>query len=377
MRNTNVLIIGGGPAGLSCAFHLSKKGYEATVIEKNFYPFRKVCGEVCSPKALKELESIGFPFEEFHVLKEIEVFAGKHHMRFSLEGNECRMIPRDILSERMVNITRKNGVNVIEGENVSSLRKNGKGWIVITNKNEYNAEVVVGADGYSSIVRRKIFRFSPRGKDIAIGVRGIYRDKHKGTLQFYILESLMPGYAWKFPLNKDTVNVGIGIRADVMRKKGIAPVKVLENLKKEIDILSEGAEELIPPQPYPIYLGSHIGETVGNNVLLIGESAGFVNPFTGEGIFYALRSGKICAEVLSLYFSSRKNLYNYDTMWRKDFGFGLVLSKVYQRMVTKSRIEKVMRFSYKNKDVRNTIFESLLGVPVLRIPVYLKILFRR
>jgi len=378
----DVLVVGGGPAGLSCAIHLAKHGLSVVVFEKRKIPFRKICGEICSPRGIEELNFLGIGTERFFRVNKIAAYSHPFSMSADLSDFNlyCRMIPRDTLQEIMAERAEKCGVKILQEMEIRKIEK-GKGkWLLKTEKEEWKGRFLIGADGFNSVVRRLLSGMFPRKKDIAIGVRAILEMDSDEILKFYLHDSTMPGYAWTFPLGNGLVNAGFGIRADQYASKGIHPVRDFFKFFSSIEksFYEKRYKVVIPPQVHPIYLGSHIGETVYDNALLIGEAAGFVNPFTGEGISFALSTGRLASEAIIRAWNSReKELFWFDRAWKKEFGFSFVMSKVYQRMGSKGLIEKIMVLSEYDPEIKRTIIETLLGYARFRLRVYLKILKRR
>jgi len=378
----DALIVGGGPAGLSCAINLAKSGLSVVVFEKRKIPFRKICGEICSPRGIDELKSLGIETEKFFAVKKMSAWSHPYYMSADLSEFNlfCRMIPRDALQELLAERAEECGVKIMEGMEIKEIGKKEKKWVLRAKDGEWRGIFLIGADGFNSVVRKFLSCISPRKKDIAIGVRAILEMDSDETLRFYLHDSTMPGYAWIFPLGNGLVNAGFGIRADQYPSKGIHPVRdffiFFSSIEKSFS--EKRYRAVIPPQVHPIYLGSHIGETVFDNALLIGEAGGFVNPFTGEGISFALSTGRLASEAIMRALNSKeKELFWFDRAWRREFGFSFVMSKVYQRMGSKGLIEKIMTMSEHDPEMKRTIIETLLGYARFRLRVYLKILKRR
>jgi flavin-dependent dehydrogenase len=171
----------------------------------------------------------------------------------------------------------------------------------------FSAEIIVGADGVNSIVRRKIINPIPPSE---LAITYGYYIKGSGDESTIVLLNQIPGYIWVFPHN-NTINIGIGTQL----RHGAKIKKILnEFLSKnypQADINSKYAA-LIPSVENPDFFSIN---SSGRNWLLIGDAAGHVDPITHEGILYALWSGKLAAEAIA------HNLpQEYDVLWRNEYG---------------------------------------------------------
>ena len=135
-----------------------------------------------------------------------------------------------------------------------------------------------------------------------LAVRRYYRGVEglRNTVELYPLSRFQPGYAWVIPLSMDTANVGLGIRAAVCRRDRIRLQKELARFVAEHPVLSrrmEHAEAEGPTQGWPLTAYGSVRRLSGSHVLLLGDSGGFIDPLSGEGVFGAMQSARIAVDV--------------------------------------------------------------------------------
>jgi len=142
-------------------------------------------------------------------------------------------------------------------------------------------------------------------------------------LRIDILRHLKKSYGWVFPVSADTANIGIGVDADVHKKKN---VNLNHELEKYFSCIKPWFNpELIPGtrSGYPLPYGSQLPILVHGNKVLIGDAASMINPLTGEGIFYGMQAGKMLAEHIANSFAAndqlQKNLTEFSTHFTRHF----------------------------------------------------------
>ena len=301
----DVIIIGGGPAGAYCAFELAKKGIYATIFDPS-HPREKPCGGGISPSALKK----------FHFLEQFRSKAGKSTTlkMISCTNNHIAEVNysgfglcRQFLDEQLIKMAIDNGAKLIK-EKVLGIQRKKSLWQIKTEKGLINASVIVGADGINSLVRKKTAgHISSENLGLAYGYLATGVENYPLTVKFV---AEIPGYIWIFPRG-DHSCIGIGSES----KYGDALKQILDNFIliycPQIEVTSKFAA-MLPWITDPNFFALPSG---GNNWLLAGDAAGHADPITGEGILYALWSGKLAAEALA-----KNELCLYDTLWREQYG---------------------------------------------------------
>ncbi|MEO9070071.1 MAG: NAD(P)/FAD-dependent oxidoreductase, partial [Ginsengibacter sp.] len=235
----------------------------------------------------------------------------------------------------------------------------------------FEVSFALGADGAQSIINKKLTKNQVDKNHYCAGVRQYYSNV-KGFhpdnyIELHFYKEILPGYLWVFPLAENQANVGLGILSSIVSKKQINLKKELVRLLTTQPGLKERFKDAIPLediQGYGLPLGSKKRTISGNRFLLLGDAAGLIDPFTGEGIANAIRSGRIAASHVIKSFEQNKfdagfnTLYDkeiYGKMWN-EFRFGRTLQKLFQYP---SMINFVAKKSNKNKSVQMLLSSML------------------
>ena len=304
----NVVIVGGGPAGAYCALELAKKGIYATVFDHS-HPREKPCGGGISRLALEK-----FPFlEQFRsqgcVSHDFKMISCTNNQMVVVDYRGFNL-SRKFFDKKIINIAVENGAELIK-EKVLDIHKKQDLWQVKTDKRQLQAKIVVGADGINSLVRKAtVGAILPENLGLAYGyiVQGV--ESNPITVKF---TAEIPGYIWIFPRKNSTC---IGVGSDL--KYGAELKKILDQYlgtnHPRLKVMSTFAA-MLPWATNPDFFSLPASD---NNWALVGDAAGHADPLTGEGILYALWSGKLVAEAIG-----QNDLRVYDKLWREQYGVSL------------------------------------------------------
>ena len=302
----HVIIVGGGPAGAYCAYELACNGIRSKLFDHS-HPREKPCGGGVSKRAIEK-----FPFlEEFrsqgNTSAGLRIISCKNREAMVLNSSLGFNLSRQFLDEQILNMAVDAGAEHIK-EKVINIERIDDLWQVNTAKRSLTSKIIVGADGINSLLRKKtIGKIDRKNLGLAYGylVTGI--EKIPTTLKFV---AEIPGYIWLFPRAKST-SIGIGSEL----KYGIFLKKILDDFihsnYPNVNLTSNYAA-MLPWATNPRFFTKSRSR---DNCILIGDAAGFADPLTGEGILYALWSGKLAAEALA-----KNNLRLYDQLWMGQFG---------------------------------------------------------
>jgi flavin-dependent dehydrogenase len=299
----DVAIVGGGPSGSACAITCAQAGRPALLLERAVFPREKVCGDCLNPSCWPILERLGVadrvlaqPHSRFSEI----VFAGARGASISCALTDSPRgeiaIPRSVLDSILLDRAREAGVDAREGVAVTAI---APGWEIATSAETFHARVLVAADGRNSTVAR-LLGLLPAAKKDRVGAQ-THLPLPAGFGEKVQMHFLPHGYC-------GTASVGGGL----MNLCLVARPARLPSLK----LWAAGEFQIPPDQPWRTItpLEREAVHPAHENLLLIGDAARVVEPFTGEGIYYALASGMLAASHiasgdLSAYAPAHARLY--------------------------------------------------------------------
>ncbi len=317
----DALVVGGGPGGAAAAYHLARGGARVLLCERAAYPREKVCGDGLTPRAVAALDGMGLrdEYQSWSRSAGLKVHGGGIVLELpwpELDGlpsfGLCR--PRTDFDELLARQAQRAGAVLWEStEVVEPLIAGGlvRGAIVRREGEDpvdVRAEVVVAADGASSRFAQALGLPRDPNRPIGVAIRQYFRAERDvdpwidSYLELWRDDDLLPGYGWVFPMADGTVNVGVG----------------LLNTSAHFRKLHRG-------------------------VMFVGDAAGLVNPFNGEGIDYAMESGELAASsgLAVLASGDRSQLERYRTTVEGRFGGYFALGRVFVRLIGEPRVMRV------------------------------------
>lgn len=328
-NDADVIVIGAGPAGSAAAYWLATAGVDVLLLEKTTFPREKVCGDGLTPRGTRALVDIGIDVSEdagwLHN-KGLRVIGGG--MRLELDWPELTSFPnyglvrpRADLDHLLVQQAVRAGARLHEQTSVTGPLHDRQGRVVgVTGKSTatdsdktpltYRAPIVLACDGVSGKFAQSLGLHRNDKRPMGVAVRRYYNSPR--TNDDY-LESwlelwdgppgaddakLLPGYGWIFGMGDGTVNVGLGV---LNTSAGFQKTNYRALLTQWLDATPEDwglreANAIGTTQGAGLPMGFNRTPHYTNGVLLVGDSGGSVNPFNGEGIPYAMESGKLAAE---------------------------------------------------------------------------------
>jgi geranylgeranyl reductase family protein len=291
MEVVDVAIVGGGPAGSTCAAFCAAAGLRTLVLEREKFPREKVCGDCINPACWPVLEKLKLVEQVRNwphgVLNAVEFIAiGGQKFRVDLPHSEDGMISvkRSLFDHLLLKRARTLGAEIREEATVIALDQTAaKNWKIDIVRETFAARIVVGADGRNSTVAR-LCNLLPRTERERVALQAhIPLPRDFGNR--IVLQFLPEGYSGQAPVNDSELNLCL---------VGTPPtISSLRNwAEREFNLTAEQAWRTITPltrAPVPV---AH------ENLFFIGDAARVVEPFTGEGIYYALRSGELAANAI-------------------------------------------------------------------------------
>jgi len=303
----DVVICGGGPAGMTAALALADSGLKVVVLEKEHFPREKICGGAVAAYVPKVLNTINPAYkqalEEFTLKEEVNtcrVFApnGKAlDLTFSESGFISKRLDFDNFLYRMV--SQISSVKVMQGTKLTDVKITDEGVFISTNNDiRINAKLLIACDGAHSVARKKLTQDTIDLYHHSAAVRAYYRNVEgmtAGVYELHFCKDILPGYFWIFPLPDNCANVGLGM---LSRHIAVNKVNLRDEMLKIIQSVPyiqkrfANAEMTDEIRAYDLPLGSRKTIISGKRFLLCGDAASLIDPATGEGIGQAMVSGR-------------------------------------------------------------------------------------
>ena len=400
VQSADVIVVGAGPAGSSTAAYLAMAGLDVLLLEKATFPREKVCGDGLTPRAVRELITLGIPTpEEDGWIKNHGLRIVGGGVRLQLPWPDLASFPPyglvrtrkdfdDILAKHAV----KHGARLLEATNVTGPVLDDRTGSIIGVQAKamdvdgrptgeeltYYAPLVVAADGNSSRLSMSMNRPRRDDRPLGVAVRTYYTSpRHDDDYLESWLElwskgddgqrKLLPGYGWIFGVGDGTSNVGLGI---LNTSAAFGNVDYKDILRRWVDTLPPEwtfNEETMtsPVRGAVLPMGFNRQPHYDKGLLLVGDAGGMVNPFNGEGIAYAMESGRLASEVIAQAFARQtdagreKVLQSYPRVMKDALGGYYTLGRGFAKMIGNPEI---MRLAVKYGLPRTTMMKFLLKI---------------
>lgn len=354
--DVDVLIVGAGPAGAAAAHHLARRGVEVLCVDKARFPREKVCGDGLTPRGVKALMGMGVdPAEPGYVpIEGLRVYGPT--VTLNLPWPKLDAFPhygvvrtRHDLDHILVQRAMKSGARVWEATEATEPLVDD-GWVVGARVEReggrpetVGARYVLAADGAPSRFAQKAGVRRVADRPLGVAARRYFRSpRDQGSWfesWFDLWEGgvILPGYGWIFPVGEGILNVGAGLLNTTSYFREISPRRMLDvfirSLPGEWGITEENAAGEVLSGPLP--MGMNRRPLALPGLLLLGDAGGVVNPFTGEGIAYAIESGEVAAELVhEALASGRPGLaHAYPIELRRRYGRYFTVGRAFARAI--------------------------------------------
>lgn len=346
--NPDVLIIGGGLAGLTSAIHLSQKGLKVILIEKSDYPRHKVCGEYISNEILPYLLWLGADVSELNPTNitqfEFSTNKGKSaKAKLPLGGFG---ISRYALDHFLYQKAVENNCTIIK-ETVSNISFDNDFFTVITPNKILTAKIVLGAFGKRSNIDQVLDRDFIHEKSPWLAVKAHYSGKLNNDL--VALHNFNGGYCGVSKVEDNIINICyLADYATFKQYKNIEDYQ--QNVLYKNNRLKAIFENstLLFDKPLTIsQISFDKKQPVENHILMIGDTAGLIHPLCGNGMAMAIHSAKIASELILDYYSnkpiSRELLEKkYTKEWKKHFGKRIYMGRILGQILTNKAVTNIL-----------------------------------
>ncbi|MDQ6625335.1 MAG: NAD(P)/FAD-dependent oxidoreductase [Verrucomicrobiota bacterium] len=327
----DVAIVGSGPAGAACAAFCARAGLRVIVFERETFPREKVCGDCLNPACTPVLQRLGIADDVRALphgkLRRVDFIAiGGRTVSVDLPDGAEIAVKRSLFDDALMRRARSAGATVREGVTVTALVapvSSATWWKLTASGEQFEARAVVAADGRNSSVARLLGLLPRIAKDrVALQTHIPLPAGFGGRV---VLQFLREGYSGQAPVNDQTLNVCL-----VGRAHSIPALR--SRAESTFGIAADHTWRTITP------LRRAALAPAASGLFLVGDAARVVEPFTGEGIYYALRSGELAAESIAtllqssdaelaarIYGAAHENLYR-GRLWVNRVARAAVLS---------------------------------------------------
>lgn len=313
-QHYDIIILGAGPAGCTCALQLRHSNLKVLLIDKATFPRSKTCGDAVVGRSIKTLVSccpeLMEDFRQFSrktLINHTRLYINKRKefdIHWINEAYCCRRIDFDNI---LINGVRQYAPNVhiVEGFNVDFI-EHTEGVVKVGNKSKgqfYTTPLFLGSDGSQSLSSKKLTNTEMSHADHSAAVRAYFKGVeglHLNRTEVFLLPQFSPGYFWVFPLSHDTANVGFGMLTEKISEDKINLKEYFYEFLKQSPHLKKrfaNAEQIDKLEGFGLALGSRRVTMSGDNFILAGDAASLIDPSSGEGISNAIVSGKAAAEI--------------------------------------------------------------------------------
>jgi len=375
----DVVIVGAGPSGSTAAKNLAENGKKVLIIDKQKFPRDKPCGGAIPTRVMKQFPYVEEFIDSISYGSYTHSSSLKYTLKFVREKPLLATVIRKDFDDGLVKLAVNAGAMFLNSKAVKDVTTQKDKVVLLLDDNEkIEAKIVLGCDGMRSIVAEKT-NLCKKMDDICISVvqeqpmstqqlQKYFTDKK--IVHLFIKTQGIAGYGWIFPKKKH-INIGMGQFESAVDSSKPRP-NLKESYKKYIKLLKE---KKMLPKNFPIenVKGGTLPvfplkKTYSDRVLICGDAAGFINSITGEGIYYAMASGEMAANValesLDSDDMSSEFLSKYQDLWYDKFGKDLKLLGRFNKMWGTDS-EKIVRLL--SKDLK--FAKLIIGITGGRISI--------
>lgn len=382
-QTADLIVVGAGPGGSACAYYAARSGLDVLLLDRQKFPRDKPCGDALMPHTASEVALMGLTdwlsdplhkkFRGFSLYTQSACF--RQPLPPTLNGPYGYVIPRFQTDLKLLERAKTAGANFHEGVRATKVLRSSDGSVVgieAASNNDtvrYEAPLVIVADGSGGglakerkahqnvVARRQYFR----------NVSGPDQD-HLHIFATKDMNEHGGGYGWVFYLGDGRANIGVGVSTKTLERTGRNLKDFFERFLKEPQMTEwiEDAQPEAPPESWSLRTGMWGAKRVEQGLLLVGDAGSLIHPISGEGVGYAIESGRLAAAFAHEAHAQRdfspKVLVGYERELRhkraKEHLSGLALIKALPNL---GLLEPLFKAGEQDRNLRQTFIEIFTG----------------
>lgn len=363
-KEYDVVVIGAGPSGSSCAYWLATAGYCVALVEKKVFPREKTCGDGLTPRAVYQLEKMGLSdqLERFHKFFGLRSIAFNRTLEMPWPEHDTLpqygyVARRNEIDSLVAKNAEDHGVDIYMGYEAKEPQFDEKTGAIKRVRIEHkkgdrfalNARYVAICEGSTPRFGRHVGLVRDKTYPMGMAIRGYFKsdmDQDPWIESHLDLVDkngdFLPGYGWIFPVGDGTINVGVGLLSTFKGYKDINTSKLFETFCELAPSYWGISPETScgPPTGGKLPTGGCNGPKVGINWIVAGDSAGLVNPFNGEGIAYGYETGAMAADAIikAIKNEDPKELHTYTDELTIEFGQYYKVARLFVKYIGNPRV---------------------------------------
>ncbi len=373
----DVIVVGAGPAGSTCAAYLALAGVDVLLLDKEIWPREKPCGDGQTGVAFEFIKDLGIADElaavGFKTKGASFTSPDLNRVDFDMGEASSYVTPRRLFDDMVRRRAIRAGAEMLQNAWVYDVIKED-GFVrgvrakIDGEYVELRSKLVIGADGAHSIIAKKIGMFGDDDNDVAVVGRCYYEDVDiPGYLEMHLDKNVLPGYVWIFPMRDGKANVGLGYN-----RKFYVDVPDLQDTLDRWIVESPYGECLRGKRRIGEFRGWRIPYATGahdnyvDGCMLIGDAGSLITPFTAEGIGPAMASGHmvsgICQKALLSGDASCNVLKEYKEQWDAQYGPAIKKIKSIESAFQNAEVINTYMAKFKDNPAAKEMFLSMMHI---------------
>ena len=382
-EHADLIVVGAGPGGAATAYYAARAGLEVLLLDRQGFPRDKPCGDGLMPHAAEEISLMGLGdwldkphhgrFSGFNIYTKTALL--KQKVPPTIHGPYGYTVPREETDARLLERARDSGANFRGSTRATDLLRSSSGDVTgveAVSDGEtlhYEAPLVVAADGVGGFAGKEV-----KAHQNAVARRQYFRGvsgPQKEHLHVFVTEDMNEhgaGYGWVFYFGDGRANIGAGVSTKTMERTGRNLKDFFDRFLEEPELAGwlREAEPEGPPKSWSLKMGMWGARRYAQGLMTVGDAASMIHPISGEGVGYAIESGRLAAafayQACSCRDYSASFLSGYARQLRrkraKEHVSGYALTNILPNL---AMLEPLFKACEKDPEARRTLVEGFTG----------------